>query len=321
MKTTLKIALVIVLILGGIFALGPRPEINDMMTFDENLIGENIETYLKTSEAKVPNLKEGTEKEIIWADPTAKSQTEISVIYAHGFSATKHETRPLADMVATALDANLYYMRFTGHGSDGDAMGEATMQDWANDYAEAMAIAERLGKKIIIIATSNGGTMTTWALTKPELSKNVIGTILLSPNYELQGISTALANIPWAETILPFLGGQNRSWEPINEEHGKWWTTSYPSKSIFPMTSYLALLKEIDKSKITTPAFFIYSDNDTVIVPSEIDKVISEWGGPTKALKIDSKLDPYNHVLAGDILSPENTKPLSEKIIAWAEAL
>ena len=317
MKSAFKYLSILCLVLGVVFALGPRPNTKASVTFDPNLIGDNLDNYLSRTEGKIKNLVEGAEKEILWADPTAQSQTDISIIYIHGFSATKHETRPVTDKVAEALDANIFYTRLTGHGRDGAGMAEASFQDWANDFAEAIAIGERIGKKIIIISASTGSTISTWGLTHPELTKNVAGLVMISPNYELHGISTWLANIPWAEKILPAIGGSQRSWEPLNEEHAKWWTTSYPSKAIFPMTSMLKVLKNVDKSEIKTPAFFIYSPNDKVIVAEEADKVASQWGGAVKILKIEEASDPYKHVIAGDILSPENTNRITYEIIAW----
>ena len=310
--TALSIALVAI-----IFALGPRPETNAKISFEPASIGQSLDVYLQENESKIANLIEGAEKEIIWADPTAKSQTDIALVYIHGFSATKYETRPVTDKIAEALGANIYYARLTGHGRDGDAMAEASFQDWANDFAEAIAIGEKLGKKIIVLSASTGGTLTTWGLAQQNMANNVAGAVLISPNFELHAISTWLANIPWAETILPAVAGAERSWEPHNDEHGKWWTTSYPSKAIFPMTSMLKALKSIDKAGITTPAFFIYAPEDKVIIAEEAAKVASQWGGPTKVLEIDEASDPHKHVIAGDILSPENTNRVAFEIINW----
>ena len=320
MKKFLKYTALIFASLAILFALGPRPDTNAEITFNPSIITGSLDVYLQDSESKVANLVEGAEKEIIWADPTAKSPTDISVIYIHGFSATKHETRPVTDKVAEVLDANIYYARLKGHGRDGEGMAQADFQDWANDFAEAIAIGEKIGKKIIIISASTGSTLATWGLTKPELSKNVAGIVMISPNFELHGISTWLANIPWAETILPAVAGTQRSWKPLNKDHGKWWTTNYPSKAIFPMTSMLKVLKNIDKSTITKPAFFIYAPEDKVIMAQEVAKVASQWGGPTKILKIEETSDPYKHVIAGDILSPENTNRVTYEIIAWASS-
>ena len=58
--------------------------------------------------------------------------------------------RPLPDKVAAALGANLFYTRLTGHGQDGAAMAEGSVNAWINDYAEAMAIGRAIGGKVEI---------------------------------------------------------------------------------------------------------------------------------------------------------------------------
>lgn len=321
MRRFIKYSILTIALLAVIFMFGPRPQTDAQVTFNKDMIGDNPKQYLAASESKISNLVEGAEKEIIWADPTAQSQTEVSIVYIHGFSATKHETRPVTDRVAETLGANVFYTRLTGHGQDGAAMAQASIQDWVNDYAEAIAIGEKLGKKVIVISASTGSTITTWGLTQPVLVKNVAGVVMISANYELQGLSTQLANIPWAETILPTIAGEERSWEPVNEQHGKWWTTAYPSRAVFPMMGMLKSLKSIDKSTINVPSFFIYSPDDKVIVADEIKKVASQWGGPSTTLEIKETSDPFKHVIAGDILSPENTGPVSNAIIKWLDEI
>jgi len=321
MRRLLKILACVLLLCLIVFFLGPRPEITDTITFDPSKIGSDLDGYLAASERKVPNLVSGAEKEIIWRDPQNKSKTPYSVVYVHGFSATKHEIRPVPDTVAEAMKANLFYTRITGHGRDGDGLAEATVQNHANDYAEAIEIGKRLGEKVILIATSNGANISTWGLGQTEFSRDVVAAVFLSANFELQGISTSLANIPWAETLLPILGGAHREWEPSNELQGKWWTTSYPSRAIFPMTSMLKMSKEIDKSTIKQPALFIYSPDDTIVVPDEILKVADEWGGSVEIYKVERTENKSKHVIAGDILSPDNTLPVTTHIIEWLEKI
>jgi len=317
MKKFFKYTAFILVAITIIFALGPRPDTSVEITFNPTDINQNLNSYLKTAESDVANLIEGAEKEIIWADPTAQSQTDIALVYIHGFSATKHETRPVTDKIAEALGANVFYTRLKGHGRDGPGLDEASFQDWANDFAEAIAIGEKLGRKVVVISASTGSTLATWGLTNTELAKNVAGIVMISPNFELRGISTWLANIPWAETILPAVAGKERSWEPLNDEHGKWWTTRYPSTAIFPMTAMLKVLKSVDKSQIKTPAFFIYSPDDKVIIANEARQVAQDWGGPVDIMEITETSDPFSHVIAGDILSPENTDRVTYRIIDW----
>ena len=64
---------------------GPREKINE--TVDLNELPEDLDRYLDESESRFPNIREGLKKEILWIDPEKKQQTELSIVYLHGFSA------------------------------------------------------------------------------------------------------------------------------------------------------------------------------------------------------------------------------------------
>jgi len=314
-----------VLIIGAIalvaFFMGSRPDQTINIAFNPAGLPDDLEGYLAETEKTVADLVPGAEKEIIWADAAAKSKTPLAIVYVHGFSATKHEIRPVPDKVAEALGANLYFTRLTGHGRDGEGLSEATLSDWADDFAEAIAIGERLGEKVVVMATSNGGALTTWGLSRSEFSSKIASVVLVSPAYELHGISTRIANIPWAESLLPLIGGEQRSWEPRNALHGKWWTTRYPSRSIFPMTTLLNVLKGVDVSSFNQPALFIYSPKDKVVISDEITRIAAQWGGKAETMLIETAGDDYDHVVTGDILSPDNTNTTTDRILQWISAL
>jgi len=320
MKLFLRYLLFFILLIAGAFVLGPKLDDTFNMTFDATTLPEDMETYLQEKEAAVPNIVKGAEKEIIWAKAD-KSKTGYAIIYMHGFSATKHEIRPVPDNVAKALGANLYFTRLSGHGRDGDAMLEGSISGWMDDFQEAISIGKRLGEKIIIIAMSNGAPISVLGLQNLEDDGSVVGLVTVSANFELQGISTTLGTMPWAETILPMINGKEYSWEPRNEKHAKWWTFSYPTKAFIPMLSLLKLVHATDKQEIKLPALFIYSTKDQVIRPDVIEQAIADWGGPTDSMVLGDTSDEYDHVITGDILSPENTAPVTEKILNWVKNL
>jgi len=135
------IGFVAIVLLISVF--GPRPRVDWTITFSPEDLGADLDAYLSESEALFENIREGAQKEIIWAG-TPGEVTPFSVVYVHGFSASKGEIRPVPDNVAEALGANLFFTRLTGHGQDGDALGRVTANDWLNDVAEALAIAEEV---------------------------------------------------------------------------------------------------------------------------------------------------------------------------------
>ncbi len=321
MRRILKWLAVILFASGIVFALGPRPDSEQQITFDANALPSDLDSYLADEEAKFSDIRENAAKEIVWNNPFLKTRTEFAVVYIHGFSATKVETSPVSESVAKSLGANLFLTRLTGHGETGDAMGRTRMADWLNDTAEAVAIGSKLGNKVILISASTGGTLSTWAAAQPELSKQIDALVMISPNYAVQGAPTWLLNMPWAETILPAILGRERSFEPVNEAHSKGWTTSYPSKAVFPMGALLNIVQGLDYSTIEQPALFIYSPKDKVVNPERTMEVISQWGGKSDVMPVGDSVDPYSHVIAGDALSANTTQKVTDTILAWINAL
>lgn len=319
MRRYLTIIVMGVLIVTATLAFGPRPDRDETVHFDPKSIGADIDAYLREEEAKFADIKPGAEKQVVWADPQTHARTPLAIVYVHGFSATRMETEPVTSNVAKALGANTYYMRLTGHGRDGAAMAEASFNSWIDDMAEAIAIGERIGDRTLLITTSTGGTLATWAASKPEFAARMAGIIMISPNYAVRGASIGLLNMPWSEYLLPMIFGQTRSFKPHNEAHGKWWTTSYPSRAVFAMGAMLLSVSEIDYSKITVPALFIYSPKDKVVVPEAARKVYNYWGGRKQIVAVETAGDPDNHVIAGDILSPDNTEMVTRKIIEFVQ--
>lgn len=321
MKSFLKIIGTIIVVSVIAFLVGPRPDNSQNMTFKSDDLPQDLDAYLSQSETKFSDLKKNVNKEIIWHDATTKTVTEIAVVYIHGFSATKQETQPVSQNVAKALGANLFLTRLTGHGRGGAAMAKATMADWINDTAEAIAIGKAIGKKVILVSGSTGGSLSILAASKPELSKQIDAMAMISPNIAIHAAPTWVMNIPWAETILPAVLGAEQSFEPANDAHANGWTHAYPSTAVFPMAALLRTLDSVDYASITKPAFFIYSKKDSVVVADRTEDVIKQWGGRKAVLKINDSMDPNNHVIAGDILSSNTTDRVSAAIIDWAKKL
>ena len=301
-------------------AFGPRPEIDETVHFNPSELGPDLDRYLRDSEAQIANIKPGAEKGIIWNSDTGQ-KTERSIVYLHGFSATRRETSPLTENLAARLKANAFFTRLTGHGRDGTAMAQASMNDWINDTAEAIAIGERLGNRIVLIGASTGSTLATWAAARPSLMAKVETLILISPNFAVKGASIGLLNMPWGETLLPLVMGRTRSFETHNEAHAQWWTTSYPSRAVFPMGALLKAADRIGYEQINIPTMFIYAPDDQVIETAAVQHVIGRWGGPTKVVQVTGSDDPSRHVIAGDILSPSTTDRLVDQIADWVQSL
>lgn len=147
-------------------------------------------------------------------------KTPVAVVYLHGFSTSSAEIRPVPDLVAKALGASLYYNRLTGHAlssvSLGAALGATMPGDWIRDTAEALAVGRRLGDRVVVIATSTGGTLATNAAVNPAMSQNVVGYVLISPNFRLKPWKALLLDLGYAPVWLPWLAGSEVAFIPTS---------------------------------------------------------------------------------------------------------
>lgn len=311
----------VAVILVVVFLLGPRVHVDTAIRFDPAVIGDDPQAYLAREEAAVPNIRDGLDKEIIWANPMVHAKTKLSIVYIHGFSASKGEVRPLPDDVAEELDANLFFTRLTGHGQDGAAMAEGSVNAWINDYEEALAIGRAIGDKVIVIATSTGGSLATWAATQPGASDGVAAIAFISPNFGVKAAGAEVLTMPWGRQIAEMVGGKERSFTPRNALHGKFWTTRYPMAATLPMAALTNLAFGAPVEKATIPALFIFSDSDKVVRPDRTREIAGRWGGSHELVPVDNTGDPDNHVIAGDALSPSTTAFLAQRIAVWVKAL
>jgi pimeloyl-ACP methyl ester carboxylesterase len=304
-----------------LYAAGPRVPVDTQITFDAAAIGNDPAGYLDRSEGLVSGVRKGLEKEIIWANPTLHAKTPVSVVYVHGFSASKGEVRPLPDQVAESLGANLFYTRLTGHGQDGAAMGTATVNDWINDYAEAVAIGRAIGDNVIVIATSTGAALAVHAATEVGVSKGVAALALISPNFGVRASGSELLTMPWGRQIAEALIGLERSFEPRNDMHSELWTTKYPTSALLPMAALTALAYAAPVENATTPALFILSDSDRVVRQDRTRDIAARWGARHEIVPVNDSGDRDHHVIAGDALSPATTRFLADRIVAWVRAV
>lgn len=114
----------------ALWLFGPREKVDLTADFDPRKFGEGVQVYFESVESGFDDITPGVEKRVIWQDGFKEQRTPVSILYVHGFSATSEEIRPVPDRLADALGANLVYTRLTGHGRGGDAMAEATVNDW-----------------------------------------------------------------------------------------------------------------------------------------------------------------------------------------------
>jgi pimeloyl-ACP methyl ester carboxylesterase len=320
MRLMVLVAAAAILALVALWVFGPRVEVDTTIRFDPADIGPDPAAYLQRVEAPF-EIRPRLEKEIIWAFPASRARTPLAIVYVHGFSASKGELRPLPDQVAQALEANLFFTRLAGHGQDGDAMGGASVNAWVNDLAEAIAIGRAIGDRVVVIATSTGGGLATWAAAQDGLMENVAGLVLVSPNYRIRASGADWLTRPWGGLLADLATGGERGFTPANAQQEQLWTTSYPTSATLPMAALTQLARETPVEGIALPALFVFSDADRVVDAATTREMAGRWGGPSEIVAIEHTDDPNAHVIAGDAYSPSTTGMLADRIAAWIRGL
>ncbi|MFY8043446.1 MAG: alpha/beta hydrolase, partial [Rhodoferax sp.] len=168
-----------------------------------------LDGWLAKAEGSIPGIRRDNQKIIVWHDKPGQ-KTPWAVVYLHGFSASRLETAPLADEVAKKLGANVFHTRFTGHGLDGNALANATPQDWMADTIEAIQIANSLGDRVLVISVSTGSTLAAW-LGATGRGNSIAGHVFISPNFGPKDKRSELLTGPWGQEIAQAAQGPNRS--------------------------------------------------------------------------------------------------------------
>ncbi len=313
MKKTL-IPVLAATLLAGAYSFGPR--VDTHYSYADKPIPQDVETYIAQEEARFDDIVPGTEKRVVWADQPGV-QTPYSVVYLHGFSSSRQDTAPLAETVATRLGANLYEPRFRGHGRPGESMKEVTVNDWFNDAMEAYEIGTRIGEKVVLIGLSTGGTYALWLAAQPETDK-LASVTLISPNLGPADTKAELVLLPWGAELARMVEGDYRQWKPRSKAHGEYWTTRYPIEAVVTMMGVVDVTRNQAIEQIQTPILTMYSENDRVVDTDQIQTMLARLPESNRhSLVITESGDPKQHVIAGDVLSPQTTDQLVDEIVRF----
>ncbi|MCH9696340.1 MAG: lysophospholipase [Gammaproteobacteria bacterium] len=295
--------LILIILLG--FAPLMTPE---RLTFDPQNISVNLQ-----QRPDDPNVIPGTEERVSWFHDD-QQRTSWVVVAIHGFSATRQETAPLAEMVALSLEANLFEARLKAHGLRDAPMVDASAEDWLNDTARALATGAALGDKLVVIGTSTGATLA-MSLLSHELMQRVDTLVLISPNFAPRDSNAQWLTRPYGPILADLIAGKTRSWQAHNALQAKYWSTTYPT------TAAVEMMRTVDRANAALPAsvsqrvLLFYSPDDQVVSTTATLAAIDQIDAREKRIvPIKNPGDPSHHVLAGDILSPGTTAQIATVI-------
>ena len=310
MKIFLSILFILIAVITIVYFLGPKPikpNYNVKLPKVAELPGLSAYVALQESNYKI---KPGNEAEIVWADSVKQQQTEYAIVYLHGFSASKAEGNPAYSYLAKALHANMYLARLADHGLDTIApMEYFTAERLWESGKQAYAIGKKLGKKVILVGTSTGGTL---ALQLAAAYPEINSLILMSPNLAINDSNAWLLNDPWGLQIArKVTGGNERKVEGKSPLYKKFWYTTYRLESVVQLEEMIesSMNKELFE-KVKQPVLMLYyykneAEQDPVVRVDAMLKMFDELGTPAAKKQKVAVPNAGNHVIGSAITSKD----------------
>ncbi|WP_282073909.1 glycerophosphodiester phosphodiesterase family protein [Polaribacter atrinae] len=266
-----------------------------------------LEKSIHNKEANSKGMKSGNEARIIWSENYKEKESPIAFVYLHGFGASGREGEPVMSMLSKKYNANVYLSRLKEHGLDrDDNFINLTPENYIASAKEALEIGKKIGKKVILVSTSTGGTL---SLKLASEDASILGLVMYSPFIGLKNPAFAAIVTPEGKAGFIKMNGSEIMKQKRPEEEAKYWSTSYH------VNGYEALIKMLISnmtpqtfSKVKIPVFVGYyykneEEQDQVVSVDAILKMYDGLGTSVDKKKKVAFPKAGNHVIACDLRS------------------
>jgi esterase/lipase len=292
------------------YFLGPQPPTpkynNELPNIPSDAM--QLEQYITNNEAK-HKLKPDNEARILWFNDSTKEKTEYAVVYLHGFSASQEEGDPVHYQFAKEFGCNLYLARLAEHGVDTtEPLANYTAEKSWRSAVEAYAIGKQLGRKIILMSTSTGGTLALKLCAEfPDIAAN----IMMSPNIAINDPNAWIANNHWGLQIAYLVVGKHKIIDDTSALYKQYWNQRYSTNSLVQLEELLeSTMKESTFKKIAQPTLMLYyfkddDHQDDVVKVSAMKRMFLQLGTPDSLKREVALPNTGNHVLASPIKSKD----------------
>ena len=316
---------ILLLMLIIVYFFGPRPSSPKFTTDLPAIPAEPaaLEQYISNTEAK-HKLKPDNEARIMWLNDSIKTKTEYAVVYLHGFSASQEEGDPVHYEFAQKFGCNLFLARLADHGIDTtEPLLNFTADRLWNSAKEAYAIGKQLGKKIILMATSTGGTL---ALKLAAEYPDIAALILLSPNIAINNPNAWLLNNHWGLQIAKIIKGKYNMAKDTTALYAQYWNTKYRTESTVQLEELLEkTMKESTFKKVTQPTLLLYyykdeDHQDPVVKVSAMKRMFNQLGTPDSLKRQVAIPNAGDHII-GSYIKSKDVQTVEEECEKYAEEI
>ncbi|MFI5153363.1 MAG: alpha/beta hydrolase [Chitinophagales bacterium] len=276
----------------------------------------DLEQYIQNMENS-HKLKPDNEARIVWVHDSLKIKSEYSIVYLHGFSASQEEGDPAHRDLAKKFGCNLYLSRLADHGIDTvDQLIHLTPEEYWESAKQALAIGKQIGKKVILMSTSTGGTLALQlAATYPE---DVYALLLLSPNIAINDPFAWMLNNHWGLQIARLVKHGNYVFsEDDRPIYKQYWNKPYRLEAAVSLEELLeTTMTTSNFKKVNQPVLLLYyykdeKHQDPVVKVSAMLSMFDDLGTPDSQKRKQAMPNTGNHVLgspikSGDVEGVEN---------------
>ncbi len=254
-------------------------------------------------------IKPDNEARIVWINDSTKEKTEYAIVYLHGFSASQKEGDPVHRNIARKFGANLYLSRLAEHGIDtSEQLINLTADEYWASAQEALAIGKQIGKKVILMSTSTGGTLAIkLAATYPD---DIAALILLSPNIAINDPFAWVANNPWGLQMARLVKhGKYNVAEDDRPVYKQYWNKPYRLEAVVALQELIESTMNKDVFQLVKQPvllLYYYKDEihqDSVVKVSAMLSMYDQLGTPDSLKRKKPMPKTGNHVIASPIKS------------------
>ena len=205
-----------------------------------------------------------------------------------------------------------------GHGIAGATpLEDFTADAYLASALEALAVAKTLGEQVIVLGTSNGGTLSLILGNDPQ----VVSIGLFSPNIRIINPLAGIATLPWGlEIAIAAAGTEYHVMQNVISPKEDFWTTRYHMQSITHVQKLLevAMIPET-YAKIKVPVFmgYYYKDKenqDDVVSVDAMLEMFKHLGTPDSQKEKMAFPETGDHVMTSYLTSKDIESVTKETI-------
>ena len=326
MKKIPRIFLIVFLLAAIFYLVGPEPEMpqlkSDLPTIPSDPV--SLEQMVNERESSL-NVRPDNQGRIIWQNDSLKEATEWALLYLHGFSASWYEGYPVNMEFARQFGCNAYLPRLAAHGLvTDDALVDMTPDALWESAKEALMVARGLGRKVLVMGTSTGGTLALkLAAEYPQL---VDGLVLYSPNVKINNGAAFLLSKPWGIHIarMVYKSEYRVTNEDFSSKECQYWYCKYRLEAVVYLQQLVekTMKKEVFE-KVTCPVFlgYYYKDEENQDQVVRVDAALAmfdQLGTPEENKVKTAFAEAATHVITCELLSGA-VEEVKDATFAFAE--